>query len=166
MIKINNIFSIGYRCNVDELLKSMKLREYSYFFSVGNAICPLFPDNSALHAEGVAAFSEHMDYQNHHNNIPHTTAIRHPHFAFVYSTNLQHTNPPRVLVVYSHSYEIIPMHVMHAEIFPPHHANFSIQQEEPNFPFVAPCFTRDTYFECNGSVGLIVLFFTHFFCSS
>ena len=33
MIKINNIFSIGYRCTNDELLKSMKLREYSGPFS-------------------------------------------------------------------------------------------------------------------------------------
>ena len=33
MIKINNIFSIGYRCTNDELLKSMKLKEYSGPFS-------------------------------------------------------------------------------------------------------------------------------------
>ena len=104
------------------------------FSAVGSAIVQLFPDNLALHAEDAAAFSEHMDYQNHHNNRPHTTAIRHPHFAFVYSTNLQHTNPPRVPAVYSHTYEIIPMRAMHAEVFPPHRANFSIQREEPNFP--------------------------------
>ena len=33
MITINNVFSIGYRCTNDELLKSMKLREYSGPFS-------------------------------------------------------------------------------------------------------------------------------------